>query len=106
MKMVTATGYRYIVHVPGVVGEQPIIRGTRTPVRTIVGYYKQGLTVEEMLEGLPHLTPAQIYEALSYYHDHLDEVEREIEENRVERLIEHYGLTITENGRLVPQADS
>jgi len=29
-----------------------------------------GLSVEEILEGLPHLTPAQVYEALSYYHDH------------------------------------
>jgi uncharacterized protein (DUF433 family) len=96
----TETTYRYLTRVPGVQGGRPIIKGTRTPIRSIVGYYKLGLTVEEMLEGLPHLTAAQIYEALSYYHDHVDEIEQEIDENRVERVIERFGLRMGEGGRI------
>ena len=80
--------YRYITRVPGVCGGRPIIKGTRTPVKAIIGYYKLGLSVEEILEGLPHLTPAQVYEALSYYHDHQAEIEQDIQEGQVERLIE------------------
>jgi len=95
------TEYRYITRVPGVCGGQPIIKGTRTPVKAIIGYYKLGLRVEEILEGLPHLTPAQVYEALSYYHDHLSEIEQDIEGGRVECLIERYGLHVTEDGRIV-----
>jgi uncharacterized protein (DUF433 family) len=99
------TEYRYITSVPEICGGRPIIKGTRTPVKTIVGYYKLGLSVEEILEGLPYLTPAQVYEALSYYHDHLSEIERDIEESRVERLIERYGLKVTADGRIIAEED-
>ncbi len=97
------TEYRYIARVPGVCGGQPIVKGTRTTVKAIVGYYKMGLTVEEILEGLPHLTPAQVYEALSYYHDHQAEIEQEIEQGRVEHLVERYGLKVTPDGRIVAE---
>jgi len=101
MSVSVVTEYRYITRVPGIYGGRPIIKGTRVPVKSIVGYYKMGLSVEEILEGLPHLTPAQIYEALSYYHDHLSEIEQDIEESQVERLIERYGLKVTGDGRIV-----
>ncbi len=78
MNTTAGANYRYITRVSGVCGGRPIVRGTRTPVKTIVGYYKMGLSVEEILEGLPHLTPAQLYEALSYYHDHREDIERDI----------------------------
>ena len=96
-----AAAYRYITHDLAVCGGRPIIRGTRTPVKSIVGYYKLGMSVEEILEGLPHLTPAQVYEALSYYHDHLAEIEQDIEASRAERVIERYGLAVEADGRLV-----
>ncbi len=98
------TEYLYITREPGICGGRPIIKGTRTPVKAIVGYYKLGLSVEEILEGLPHLTPAQVYEALSYYHDHQSEIEQDIAESGVERLIEHYGLGVTADGRIVAEA--
>lgn len=95
------TAYRYINFAPEIHGGRPIIKGTRIPVKAIAGYYKMGLSVEEILEGLPKLTPAQVYEALSYYHDHLSEIEKDIKESRVERLIERYGLKMAANGRIV-----
>ena len=97
------TAYHYVTRVSGIHGGRPIIKGTRVPVKAIVGYYKMGLSVEEILEGLPQLTPAQVYEALSYYHDHPAEIERDIEESRVEHLIERYGLRVTADGRIVTE---
>lgn len=100
------TEYRHITRVPGVCGGRPIFKGTRTTVRAVVGYYKMGLSVEEILEGLPHLSPAQVYEALSYYHDHPAEIEQDIEEGRVEHLIQRYGLKVTSGGRIVAEEGS
>lgn len=102
---VTAT-YRYITRVPEINGGRPIIKGTRTPVKTIVGYYRMGLSAEEILEGLPHLTPAQIFEALSYYHDHAAEIEQDIKDSQVQNLVERYGLEVTVDGRIVVQDES
>src|SRR3989304_8051930 len=82
--------YRYITQVSGVCGGRPIIKGTRTPVKAIVGYYKLGLSVEEILEGLPHLSAAQIYDAISYYLDHQEEIERDFKERRLEEILEKY----------------
>jgi uncharacterized protein (DUF433 family) len=57
--------YRYVTRTPGICSGRPILRGTRVTVRTIVGYHKLGLSVDEILASLPHLTPAQVYEALA-----------------------------------------
>lgn len=92
--------YRYVTHTPGVCGGRPIIRGTRVTVRAIVGYHKLGLGLDEILAALPHLTPAQVYEALSYYYDHIDEIEQEIQENQLAGLIERYGLQVAADGRI------
>ena len=106
MSVPVLTEYRHITRVPGVCGGRPIIKGTRTAVKSVVGYYKMGLSVEEILKGLPHLTPAQVYEALSYYHDHQAEIERDIEETQVEYLVERYGLKVITGGRIVAEQAS
>ena len=100
MPNAVAATYRYVTRVPGVCGGQPSIRGTRIPVRAIVGYHKLGLSVDEILTGLPHLTPAQVYEALSYYYDHADEIEAAIQENQLPQLVERYGLQVAADGRI------
>lgn len=98
-----STAYRYVTRVPEICGGRPIIKGTRVPIKSIIGYYKMGLSVEEILEGLPQLTPSQVYEALSYYHDHLAEIEGDIKESKVERLLERYGLEVTSDGHIVAE---
>jgi uncharacterized protein (DUF433 family) len=42
-----------------------------------------GVAPEEIAHHLPHLTQAQVFDALSYYSDHQDEINRHIERNRV-----------------------
>jgi hypothetical protein len=39
-----------------------------------------GADADELLHRHPHLTLAQIYGALVYYHDHKDKIDREIQE--------------------------
>ncbi len=92
--------YRYVTQSPGICGGRPIIRGTRIPVKAIVGYHKLGMSADEILTDLPHLTPAQVYEALSYYYDHAAEIEREIQEDQLAHLIERYGLQVAADGRI------
>ena len=83
--MVTATEHPHIVHDNEILGGEPVVKGTRTPVRAIVEWWKFGASPEEILENLPHLTLSQIFDALSYYADHRDEIEQYIAENIVER---------------------
>ena len=81
--MTTATEHRYIVNDDQILGGEPIIRGTRTPVRAIVETWRLGVTAEEIPNCLPHLTLAQVFDALSYYSDHQDEINAHIERNRI-----------------------
>ena len=74
-----ATEHPYIVKVAGVCGGRPIIKTTRTPVQAIVEYYRLGLNAYEILTELSHITEAQLHDALSYFYDHKEEIEAEIE---------------------------
>src|SRR5713101_2521576 len=86
--MTTATQHRYIVFDDQILGGEPIIKGTRTPVRAIVELWRLGVLPEEMPEHLPHLTLAQVFDALSCYSEHQDEINEHIEQNRIpEELI-------------------
>ena len=73
----------YVRRVRGICGGEPVIAGTRFTVRAVVEYaYHQGMSAEEMAHEWPHLTLSQIHDALSYYHDHKDLIDRLIHENR------------------------
>ena len=64
-------------------GGEPIIKGTRFPVRSVVFYIvKEGILPEELVKEFPHLSLSAIYNALSYYYDHTDQIERLTEKNR------------------------
>ncbi len=41
----------------------------------IVGWYKLGLSPEEIAENFGHLSLAQVHAALTYYHANRDEIE-------------------------------
>ena len=77
------TGHRYIVRDDKILGGEPVISGTRTPVRAVVELWRLGGAPEQIPASLPHLTLAQVFDALSYYSDHRDEINGYIESNRV-----------------------
>jgi len=81
--MVTTTEHCYIVKEPQICGGEPTIKGTRTPVRAIVELYRMGLDPAEIPQRLPHLSLAHVFDALSYYSDHQDEIHDWIERNRI-----------------------
>lgn len=81
--MVTATGHYYIITDSQILHGEPVIRGTRTPVRAIVEIWRMGIIPEEIPSCLPHLTLAQVFDALSYYCDHQTEINTYIERNRI-----------------------
>jgi uncharacterized protein (DUF433 family) len=85
-RIVHSTAYPHIVKIDGVLGGQAIIEGTRIAVWHIVGYYyKVGMSIEDILAEWSYLTPAQVFSALAYYHDHKAEVDAAREENSYER---------------------
>ena len=75
------TEHPHIVRIEGVCGGRPIIVGTRISVRTIVERVRLGDSFEQIVENYPPLTLAQVYDALSYYHEHKSEIEGEIAAN-------------------------
>ncbi|MDB9429991.1 DUF433 domain-containing protein [Microcystis aeruginosa CS-555/01A07] len=81
--MVQATEYLYIVRDDEILQGEPIIKGTRTPVRAIVETWRLGVAPEEIALGMPHLTLSQIFSALTYYSDHLEEINAYIERNHI-----------------------
>jgi uncharacterized protein (DUF433 family) len=81
--MTTTTEHRYIVRDDAVLGGEPIVTGTRTPVRAIVEMWRLGVSPEEMLSHFPHLTLAQVFDALSYYADHQAEIQGYMSRNQV-----------------------
>ncbi len=81
--MAHSTQYKYITRRDDVLSGEPIIDGTRTPVRAVVEAWRVGTAPEEIPQDLPHLTLAQVFAALAYYSDHQEEINTHIERNRV-----------------------
>lgn len=76
----------YIDHREDVGSGRSIIKGTRTRVSNIVAYYKLGLSPEELAREFPHLTLSQIHDVLSYYYEHQEEIDKEIDEDGEENI--------------------
>lgn len=73
-----------IVRSPEVRGGRPRIAGTGVTVRRVVGWYKLGLSPEDIVNELGHLTLAQVYAALAYYHANPEEIEADLAAEEVE----------------------
>jgi hypothetical protein len=60
--------------------------------------YKAGDSVEEILQLYPQLNATAVYDAISYYLDHQEEIEEEIAQNRLEALAEKHNFKVDERG--------
>lgn len=63
---------------------RPVITGTRTSVRRVVVLYKQDANAEAIARRISHLSLAQVYAALAYYHINRDEIEADLAEEDAE----------------------
>jgi uncharacterized protein (DUF433 family) len=74
-----------IVCSPEVQGGAPVIRGTRTPVRSIATLFFKTYPndLAAVQAALPHLTIEQIQIAIRYYEAHRAEIDADLERHRV-----------------------
>ncbi|MDE2060541.1 MAG: DUF433 domain-containing protein [candidate division NC10 bacterium] len=84
-----------IVRSPDIRGGRPRIAGTGVTVRRIIGWYKLGLTPEEIADRIGHLSLAQVHAALTYYHANREEIETDIaaEESEADHLEREHFLS-------------
>jgi len=80
---------RYITRNAEILGGEPVVRGTRTSVRAIVGLWRMCTLPEEILKHLPHLTLAQVFDALSFYLDNQAEIDGYIDQTQVPSELVH-----------------
>ncbi len=86
--MLTVTEHKYVVTDKKILGGEPVIKGTRTPIRAIVEIYRLGTPPEEIPSHLPHLSLAQVFDALSFYSDNSDLINGYIKSNQVDTTAE------------------
>jgi uncharacterized protein (DUF433 family) len=60
------------------------IAGTGVTVQSIVGLFKLGLSPEEIADEFGHLSLAQVYAGLAYYHANRQQIEATIASDRLE----------------------
>jgi len=73
-----------IVRNPAVLGGEPIVRGTRISVRSVVLAAREYGGSEGVLEAYPQLAPADVHEALAFYEAYSDEIDQYIRLNLAE----------------------
>jgi uncharacterized protein (DUF433 family) len=72
-------------------GGQPVVVGTRIRVAMILVCYRQGMTIEEIVQQYSHLRPADVHDALAYAYDHLDEIEADLAADDETTVKERHG---------------
>ncbi len=94
------TEHPHVVRTEGVCGGRPRIKDSRLAVWTIAELYLAGESARQIAEAYSHIDSAAIYDAISYYLDHRQEIDAEIEENRLENVLEAHGAALGEDGVL------
>ncbi len=69
------TDHPLIIRIETLHGGEPVTRYSRISVRILVGCIKLGQTQAEIQEGYPHLSVAELCDALSYYIRHQAEID-------------------------------
>ena len=85
----TATIMSHIEITPGVCGGKPRIAGHRIRVEDVVVWHERlGMSPDEIVSQYPSISLADVYAALSYYHDHFDEIRKQMknDENFVREM--------------------
>ena len=76
------TSHPFIVKNKDVCGGSPIIEGTRTRVIDIAFEYEiMGRSPDEIIRSHPHVSLYHIHDALSYYYENRDDLDRKIKQD-------------------------
>lgn len=79
--MQLAAQRQHIEMTPGVCGGRPRIAGHRIRVQDIVIWTEQGQSPDQIVSNFPQLSLADVYAALAFYHDHREELDRQMRED-------------------------
>jgi len=80
MQTVLAT---HIDSQPGKCGGKPCIAGTRIRVQDVYVWHElRGQSPAEIVASFPQLSLGQVHAALAYYHDHRDEIQTAVADER------------------------
>lgn len=91
-KLAKSAEHLYIISQADFCGGSPVIKGTKFPVRSVVNYVlHQGISPEELVKEFSHLTLAQIYDALSFYYDNQELIDKDIRDNSANAMPEVTG---------------
>lgn len=67
---------------PDICGGKPRIAGHRIKVQDIVIWHeKMGMSPDEIVSSYSTINLSDVYAALAYYHDHLEEIRQHIKED-------------------------
>jgi uncharacterized protein (DUF433 family) len=73
----------HIEQTPEVCGGKPRISGTRIRVQDVVVWHERlGLAADEIVSRWPQLSLADVYAALTLYHDHREQIDADMESGR------------------------
>jgi len=73
----------YVIQDERISGGSAVIKGTRTRVVDIVIEYEYLVhSPDEIISAHPHLTLQQIHDALSYYYENREEIDRKIKDEQ------------------------
>jgi len=77
------TNHPFIVKKKEICDGSPIVEGTRTRVIDIaIEYEALGYSPDEIIDNHPYLNLPQVHDALSYYYENRDELDKKIEQDR------------------------
>ncbi len=77
------TSHPFIVKKEDICNGSPIIEGTRTRVIDIaIEYEVLGHSPDVIIDSHPYLNLSQVHDALSYYYDNRDELDKKIEQDQ------------------------
>ncbi len=82
------TEHPYIIRSPEICSGSPVIIGTRMRVIDIaIEYAMLDWSPDDIIKAHPHINLAQIHDALSYYYEHKEEMDEEIQ-TRIQKIEE------------------
>jgi uncharacterized protein (DUF433 family) len=77
----TPTFASHIEITPGTCAGKPRIAGYRIRVQDIVLWTEEGQSADEIVAEFPQLTLADVYAALAFYHDHREQIDKDIRDD-------------------------
>ncbi|MBI4671741.1 MAG: DUF433 domain-containing protein [Chloroflexi bacterium] len=95
------TEHPHVVRVETEFGNKLYLRGSRIQIWLLAQFYRQGDSAEDIIKTYPHLNPAAVYDGLSYFLDHKEEIVQEIIENRADVVLAKMDAHLDERGFVV-----